>query len=405
MRRYSVIVVGAGPAGFSAAISAARILKYRDEVLLLEGGKQSGSKLLLSGSGQCNFTNALAQEDFIKALGKYGMYLKSAFYGFDNLELGELLAEVGCESYVREDGKVFPKSLKAKDVQNAFLKQLRRSRAELLLNAKLVRIRMITTYFEITLQDESKHFCDKLILCTGGSSYPKTGSDGMAVHLTQALGHHPIPFRPHLTSVSIKNYGSYKECAGISLKVQTSLITKNGKFDASGDLLLTHTGFSGPLILDNSHHLTKGDEIIINWCPEISALIPELIKNHPRMSVHKALRATKLPVRLLSVLLDNPDLGMVTMSELSKKLRNELVKKLSHHSYKIEAIGSLDTSMASAGGIPLSEINAKTMESRICPGLYFAGEIMDYALPTGGFNIQIACSTGWLAGIKAVESL
>ncbi len=404
MKHYSVIVVGAGPAGFCAAISAARIMPVKGQVLLLEGGDQSGRKLLLSGSGQCNFTNVLDKAAFLKKLGSYAMYLKPAYYNFDNVSLVSLLAEAGCKHFEREDGKVFPASFEAEDIRKALLSQLFRVGVELRCNTRLASVKKTEAGFELGLENGSSLSAGKLILCTGGASYPQTGSDGKAARLSKALGHHPVPFRPHLSSVSIGYFDRFKKCAGIGLiGIQAKFITQSGTFEAKGDLLITHKGFSGPLILDNSHRLAKGDEIVIKWFPDIEPLLPEMIKNSKRMSVINGLWLTKIPPALLRAILSPVAYDLMTMSELRKSDRNWIIEGLSSSSYYVKALGNLSNSMASAGGIPLSEINAKTMESRLCSGLYFAGEIMDYALPTGGFNIQIACSTGWLAGQQAAK--
>jgi len=406
MNRYSIIVIGAGPAGFCAAISAARKLEERGKVLLLEGGEQTGRKLLLSGSGQCNFTNNLEREDFLKKLGRYAMYLKPAYYAFDNVALTSLLAEGGCPHLIRQDGKVFPASFKAEDVRMAFLLHVHNAGVTLRQNSLITAILKEDNGFKIYTESGHVYHGTKLVICTGGASYPGTGSDGKAIKLTRTLGHHPVPFRPHLSSASIYRFERYKDCAGISLSnVRARFITANGQFDAVGDLLITHRGFSGPLILDNSHLLAKDDKIIINWFPDIESLLPEMIKYHKRSNVINGLWLTHIPPNLLRAILGLSTFDYITMSELRKSDRNWIIEYLSASPYFIKSMGNLGSCMASAGGVPLSEINAKTMESRVCPGLHFAGEIMDYALPSGGFNIQMACSTGWLAGAKATASL
>ncbi len=406
MNKYTIIVIGAGPAGYCAAISAARSLEGSGNVLLLEGGEQTGRKLLLSGSGQCNFTNDLQHQDFLNKLGRFAMYLKPAYYAFDNIALTSLLAEGGCPNLVRPDGKVFPASLLAEDVRVAFLHHLHNARVTLRQNSLITAIQKLEDGFEICTENGHIYHGTKLVICTGGASYPGTGSDGKAARLTKALGHHPVPFRPHLSNVSIYRFERYKGCAGISLSnVRARFFTQSGQFDAAGDLLITHRGFSGPLILDNSHLLAKDDKIIINWFPDIESLLPEMIKNNKRNTVINGLWQTHIPPNLLRAILGVSTFDYITMSELRKSDSNWIIEYLSASPYFIKSMGNLGSCMASAGGVPLSEINAKTMESRVCPGLYFAGEIMDYALPSGGFNIQMACSTGWLAGAKASASL
>jgi len=402
---YPIIIIGAGPAGLCSAISAGRALgNKKGKILVLEGNTEAGKKLLLSGNGQCNFTNSLPMEDFIKSMGKFGMYLKPAYYAFNSHNLADLLAEAGCENFVREDGKIFPKSMKAEDVRTAMLEQLWHSGAELKTGSRVLAVQKgADDGFILKLESGETLGCDKLILATGGASYPKTGSDGKALKLAKSLGHSIIPFRPHLNGVELEDFDNYKGCSGITVPyAQATFITQNGTFKAVGDLLVTHKGFSGPLIMDNCHRLQSGDTISMCWVPHADALIPELKKQYNSQNLINALWIVPVPHNLLLAILKyNYMWRYQKMYELRKKEMNALTTYLMDCRYIIKKTGSLATAMASAGGIPLAEINAKTMQSRVCPGLFFAGEIMDYALPTGGFNIQMACSTGWMAGKAA----
>ena len=402
MNNYRTIIIGGGPAGLCAATSAARALdNAKGKVLLLESSPETGRKLLISGSGQCNYTNNLPVEDFLKRLGQYAMYLKPAFYGFNNIALAQHLRDVGCYSTTREDGKVFPQTLQADDIRIALMKQLYLAGAVILTNAKVEAITKLPEgNFRIDIEEKQYMICDKVILATGGASYPQTGSDGKAVMLAKALGHNPVAFRPHLSSVSLMDFAGYSKCAGISIPDLTArFIGKERSFRATGSLLITHTGFSGPLILDNSHRLEKGDTISVAWVPGADAMIKVLKEQPASMSILNTLWRAPIPKNLLrAILAENKIPLMQSMAVLTRKDLNTLASILMDCRFTIKNISGLSTAMASAGGIPLSEINAKTMESRLCPGLFFAGEIMDYALPSGGFNIQIACSTGWLAG-------
>ncbi|MDD2228022.1 MAG: aminoacetone oxidase family FAD-binding enzyme [Candidatus Cloacimonetes bacterium] len=405
MNHTDIIVIGGGPAGLAAAISASRALGNRPgKVTLVEGSSACGNKLLLSGSGQCNFTHHLPVKEFLLRCGEYANYLKPAYYSFTNDAFSSLLAEAGCESTIRADNKVFPQSMKASDVRDALVAQAIKAGVLILTDSKVRDVHKNNDKgFMLDLENGQQLACERLVIASGGASYPQTGSDGKALIFAKALGHKPVQFRSHLNSVSIEHFDKYKTCAGISIpNAQATFIGGGKRTRAVGDLLITHTGFSGPLILDNCHRFSQGMEISVCWVPKGEDLILEMHKMYSNMSILNALWTAPVPKNLLRVILDEHHFDSQTpMYNLGKKNLRELANMLGDCRYKIAMVNGLNTAMASAGGISLTEINAKTMQSRLCTGLYFAGEIMDYALPTGGFNIQMAVSTGWLAGISA----
>lgn len=406
--KAEIVVIGGGPAGLCAAIAAARKLKgTAKKVVLLDSNPQPGAKLLISGSGQCNFTNALEADEFVKRLGKYGNYLKSAYLNFDNKHFYQLLEEAGCHGFIREDGKVFPEDFKSQTVLKALLEQLQHSGAVLSCSSRVIDIEARPEGgYKLSFENGDVLESRKLIIATGGASYPATGSDGKALKLVKKLGHAIIPFRPHLCSVNIVDFRYLSPCTGISVAgVQAKFVCKSGTYEAAGDLLITHGGFSGPLIMDNSHLLKANDEIIINWIPYADELLIDLRKQLPKMNLDNALAVAGLPHRLLGAILSSRYIpGYMKINTMSNQELRLYGRKLMACKYLISQVSGFGKAMASAGGVSLAEINAKTMESRICPGLYFAGEIMDYALPTGGFNIQMAASTGWMAGEHAAGS-
>ncbi len=393
------IIVGAGPAGLAAAIASGT------GSLILERNTIAGKKLLLSGSGQCNFTNNLNKEEFLHACGTYSHFLKPALYRFDNDALIDLLSEAGCPVIIRPDGKAFPASLRADDVRSVLVQKALAAKSDIRYQTRIVKaIKM--DRFRLETENGERFICDNLILAGGGSSYPQTGSDGSINSLAKALGHNIIEPKPALASVSIASFKAYQDCSGVSLRnVAATFITKQKKYFAQGDLLWTHTGLSGPLILNNSYLLDQGDKVVLCLLPRAEDRILEILQLYPRQSLLQALKRFLVPESLLAAILTVSGIDLSQKcGEVRKSTRQRLIMLLSHLEFTIAAVESLQTAMATCGGIPLSEVKAHSLASRICPGLNFAGEMLDYNLPTGGFNIQIAVSTGYLAGISAAST-
>lgn len=403
-----IVIIGGGPAGMLAAIAAGKTLSsVKGKILLLEANSECGVKLLLSGSGQCNYTHNLPHSEILRHCHEYANNLKPAYYAFDNSAFTKLLRDNGVESTIRPDNKVFPASLQARDVRDALLRQLAAAGVQLRFNAKVEAVSKHTgSGFKLSLQNGETLDCNKLIISTGGASYPVTGSDGFALRFAKALGHQPLPFKPHLSSVVLQDFDSYSSCAGISIPSATlKFISSAGSFTAQGDLLFTHTGFSGPVILDNSYRLDKGGIVSLRLVPDAEKFVAKLKLSAGKQSVFNALHPAGIPARLLNIMLERAGVPAdIAVGELRKDMLKALISLLGDCRFSIAKVHGLNSAMASAGGVSLKEVNAKSMESRLCEGLYFAGEILDYALPTGGFNIQIAASTGWLAGCSAARN-
>jgi len=406
MDKCHFAIIGGGVAGLVAAISAARANENKNaKILILESGAQCGSKLLLSGSGQCNFTHAGSPDAFLVRCREYKNYLKPAYFAFSNTDFIKLLNDAGCPSLTREDNKVFPSSLRATDVRDCLLNMALKLGVRILYNAQVSELSKTTDgSFIITTDNYGKISSSRLLIATGGGSYPQTGSDGRALRLVKSLGHNPIPFRAHLCGVHIKSYAPYIQCAGISLPDAKLKFWHNDmQFCDNGDLLFTHSGLSGPVIMDNCYRILAGMSVYINLLADSEFKLTELLEQNRSAKLISALIKMAVPRRLMSTILEtngfDPSQMLATMS---KKDINRLNTLLTDVRFEISRTGAIETAMASAGGIPLSEVNSKTMQSRICSGLFFAGEVLDYALPTGGFNIQMAASTAWLAGLKQV---
>ncbi len=397
-RQADLVIVGGGPAGLASAIAAG------SRALLLERNPRPGAKLLLSGGGQCNFTNALPREEFLRACGNYAPFLKPAFYSLDNQALVAILENAGCPSLSREDGKIFPVSLRSEDVLDTLLRLASKAEATLLAGRCAVRVEPAAAGFRLHTQNNESFHAKQLILAGGGCSWPQTGSDGSAYALAQALGHSLVTPRSALAAVSIQNFGALRHLAGVSLRMAEAVFhTASGRQPARGDLLWTHNGLSGPLILDQAWHLSPGDRISLVLVPRAPDRLKELLALYPQRTLLSTLKRFALPERLLQSLLmaAGSEPGM-RGGDLDKTRRRQLGELLSGWQFTIKTVEPLATAMATSGGIPLAEVRARDLQSKLVPGLYFAGEILDYNLPTGGFNLQMAFSTGWLAGSQAV---
>ncbi|MDP3114987.1 MAG: aminoacetone oxidase family FAD-binding enzyme [Candidatus Cloacimonadaceae bacterium] len=394
MKRLACVIIGAGPAGLAAAISSSV------PCLILERNLIAGKKLLLSGSGQCNFTHDLSREEFLLKCGQFGAFLKPSLFAMDSQGLIDLMTENGCPVAVRADGKVFPASFNAEDVRDTLLRLVLAKGSRIEYDKKVVKV-FPGEGFQVICEDGSEYQCRKLIIAGGGCSYPQTGSDGSAMELTKQLGHKIVKPRPALASVKIRAYKSFVSCSGISLKrIKAILINPLKRFVVEGDILFTHSGLSGPLILDNSHLLSGSDRIILELLPRAEQRIPLLLDKYARQNLLNCMKHSGLPEALILALLSTKNIDPAQpAAQVKKTTRFQIVSILSHLEFTVNEIESLSTSMLTAGGVSLKEVRAQNLESKLHPGLHFAGEILDYNLPSGGFNIQAAISTGWLAGL------
>lgn len=389
-----IAIVGGGPAALGAAIACGK------HALVLERNPGFGYKLLLSGSGQCNFSNARSTEEFLSALGSFRNWLKPAFFRFDNRALINLLEENGCPVFVRADGKVFPESMRSEDVLETLLKIARSNGAELSPDTPISSVAPTSSGFVLHTERGTSIHAQQLIIASGGASWPHTGSDGSSYRFAKSLGHTTLSARPALASLEIKDYSPFVKCAGISLKAKLRF----SKVNKSGDLLFTHKGFSGPLILDNSWQLEAGQTIRIGF--SCGSGFQDLVLKNPKRRVVSLLKVLSLPQSFAQALFEylkiSPDL---IAAELSSGTRNLIVNWLSDAHFTIAKVEGLASSMSDFGGVDLKEVDAKTMQSRLLPKLFFAGESLAYSLPSGGFSIQMAFSTGYLAGLSAMNSI
>ena len=398
--KYDVIVIGAGAAGLFSGLS----LKNK-KVLLLEKNSSPGRKLLLSGAGQCNFTNNCELTEFLNKYGNKGRFLKTALYNFTNMDAIEFFKGIGVRSTIREDNKVFPSSFKASDVVDALFMSLNENNVETVFNTSVLKItRDEDKNLFLAKTSKSSYACNHLIIAAGGKSYPNTGSVGDGYDFAKSLGHKIETPKPSLAPVYVENY-CFRDLSGISFENIRIILLRNNKKvnEFIGDLLFTHVNISGPVILNNSRYMEKGDILKINFTKfpnayEFKSYFENLIFTSGKLNVKTVLKELNLPRRFTDKIMDMSGTQEDKIcSELDKIKRKKLIELFSEHCFTVDRLGDYHIAMVTKGGVSTKEINPKTMESKITPGLYFAGEVIDYDGDTGGFNIQAAFSTGKLA--------
>ena len=437
-----VIVIGGGPAGLVSAISAAT---ENNEVIVLEKMKEPGRKLLITGKGRCNITSSLPMEDFIKNIPGNGKFLYSAFNNFTNEDIIKLLKEQGVNVKIERGQRIFPVSDKAIDVRDALINKAKKLGVKIITNTKVENIitkkneqvyiannsaenieknieeKDTVEGVEFLLNGKKEYIkCNKVILATGGKSYPGTGSTGDGYEIAKKLGHTITKIVPSLVPLEAKedSLEVCKKLQGLSLKnVNVKFMdTEKNKviYEDFGEMLFTHFGLSGPTILSGSAHLLRYKnleellksgkiKIIIDIKPALSIekLDERILRDFSteKNKMFKNSLDALLPKKMIDTIIElsniNPN---KKVNEITKKERENLVNLLKKFAITIKGFRPIEEAIVTAGGVTIKEINPKTMESKIINGLYFAGEIIDVDAYTGGFNLQIAYSTGYTAG-------
>ena len=407
--KKKVIVIGAGPGGIMAAGKAA---ENGNEVILIEKNNKIGRKILISGKGRCNITNNTDIEGLIENTPGNGCFLYSAFYTFSNTDLIEFFNKYGLKTKVERGGRVFPVSDKAKDVVDTLNNFLKSKKVTLWLNTSVEKIladdKKITG---VMLKSGKKVSCDKVVLATGGASYPGTGSTGDGYKMAKDLGHTIVSLKPSLVPL-ITNEKWVKNLQGLSLKnVSITLLNNKGKkiYSDFGEMLFTHFGVSGPIILSASRHILdydyKGIKLLIDLKPALTEekLDERIQRDFLKFSRKQFKNALDdlLPQKLIPVIIELSRIDAAKpVNQITKEERISLVKLLKNLTLSINGARPLEEAIVTAGGVSVDEINPSTMESKLIKGLFFAGEIIDLDAYTGGFNLTIAFSTGYLAGMN-----
>ncbi len=461
-----VIIIGGGPAGMLAAISSTR---NGNKVTILEKMDMLGKKILVTGKGRCNITSSLPIDDFIKNIPGNGMFMYSSFSNFDNQDILNILKNEGVETKIERGNRIFPVSDKADDVRKALIRVVKKLGVNIILNAKVKEILMKEEEDFILKEKEQKDIslkkecdevknkkmdgdnntknniidkigkkvygvraiingkeetilADKVILATGGKSYPGTGSTGDGYELAQNVGHSITKIRPSLVPLTVKDNISLKLCQkmqGLSLRnVSIKFIDTNKNkviYEDFGEMLFTHFGISGPVILSASAHLLrykKIDELLkagkiilsIDLKPALSKeKLDERVLRDFKEEKNKEFKNSLdklLPKKMIDVVIQLSEINPEKrVNEITKSERENLVKVLKGLEIEISGFRPIEEAIITSGGINIKEINPKTMESKLVHGLFFAGEIIDVDAYTGGFNLQIAYSTGYTAGL------
>lgn len=395
-----IIVVGGGPAGIMAAITAAK----NNEVILIERNKEIGLKLRLTGGGRCNITNNRDIEEFFDKIVNNKKFLYSALYTFSNYSLLEYFSNNGLEYKVELDEKVYTKSDKADEVIELLRNDLEKNKVKVMYNTMVSDLIVEENIVKgVVTSNGQKILGDKVIVTTGGKSFPHTGSDGSMYEVLEKYGHTITPIHAALIPLVIKEE-FVKKLQGVAMKdVVVSAKVKKKKIEKFGDMLFTHFGISGPAVLKLSSYVTKellnGEvEITLDFLKDKSKdEISQIIRSNPNKTVLNNLKGT-LPQNFLKVIFEMLGLTEIKCSDLKREDENKIIECMKEMKLTARETLSIKAAQVTSGGVKVKEINASNMESKIIGNLYFAGEVIDIDAETGGYNLQMAFSTGYLAG-------
>lgn len=386
MKHFDTIVIGGGPAGMMAAISSSF---YGQKTLLLEKNKKLGKKLAGTGGGRCNVTNNGNLDDLMAGIPGNGRFLYSVFSQFDNYDIINFFTENGVKLKVEDHGRVFPATDKSRTIIETLEQKMKELGATIKTQTEVVSVKKNEDYF-IIKSSEYIWSCDRLIVTTGGKSYPSTGSTGFGYEIARHFKH-TITELEAAESPLLTDF-PHKDLQGISLQDVTLSYDKHV---ITHDLLFTHFGLSGPAALRLSSFVKGGETIYLDLLPQMSKQdLADFLEENREKSLKNALKAS-LPERLAEFFVQGfPE----KVKQLTDKERNQLIRSIKALKISVTGKMSLAKSFVTKGGVSLKEINPKTLESKLIPGLHFAGEVLDINAHTGGFNITVALCTGWVAG-------
>ena len=429
-----IVIVGGGAAGMFASIAASS--NSENEVIILEKNEKLGKKLFITGKGRCNVTNNCSREEFFKNIVKNPKFMYSAFSLFSNIELKKIIEDNGCPLKVERGNRVFPVSDKSSDIINTLKRIINKNGVKVYLNSIVKNIKKESNGFNICYDNNSeKNKCinaDKVIITTGGLSYPLTGSTGDGYIIAKKFDLKVNPQYPSLVPFNIKESSLCKDMQGLTLKNVAIKIyekdnIKNIIYKDFGEMLFTHFGVSGPIILSASCYIENDSNkeyiLSIDLKPALSEKELDLrllreFANYKQKKL-KNIMTTLLPGKMIKIFLDRlsesinekrndkkenasyVDVENINIADTDKNIRKEIINLLKNFDFTILSKRGFDEAVITRGGIDVGELNPKTLECKKVKDLYFAGEVIDVDALTGGFNIQIAATTGYTAGYEA----
>lgn len=405
-----IAVIGAGPAGLLAAAEAA---KAGANVTLFDKNEKAGKKLYITGKGRCNVTNMRQPNEFLEFVVRNRKFLYGAIYSFSPENTVELIESNGVKTKVERGNRVFPQSDKASDITKALVKNAERYGVKFSYNSEISDVSKVNDMFFITSRSGKERF-DKVIVACGGMSYPSTGSTGDGYAFAKKFGHKIVELRPALVGLTLKE--SVKALQGLSLRNVTATIDGGGVNESRfGEMLFTSSGVSGPIILSLSSFVNrvgnvKDMTLSIDLKPAMSAEeLDKRVLSDFNKNINKRFKNSLdelLPKSLIPYIIGVTGISPEKpLNSVTKEDRAKIVDTLKNLKFGVAALGSLNEAVVTSGGVSVAEVNPKTMESKLVPGLYFAGEVLDVDALTGGFNIQIALSTGFVAGKSAGQGV
>ncbi len=385
MKQYEIAIIGGGVAGYFAAILLLE-KNPNTKIIILEKESQPMKKLLTTGSGACNFSHSGSVEDFLLRYGSNGQFLRNAFYNYFVDDIVSFFESNNISTFCRDDGKFFPLSMKAQQIKDLFLTLTKTIQTNC--NEKVTHIEKHEDTFLINTVHSEYRAC-KILITTGGKSFPNTGSSGDGYSFAKSFGHSITPPKPSLASIFCATH-PLSTLSGISFETVTLTHENNGKKKSySGPLLITHKGFSGPVIIDNSRSFSIGDVLKISFIQDKVERIESQLRSLSNETMIGALKTYAIPKKMVQFFLDEESIPITKkIGEISHKHLQAIINRLVSFEVEITNIEDYNTCMCTAGGVSLKEINPKTFESKIVDGLYFLGEVIDIDGDSGGYNLQ-----------------
>ncbi len=409
MIETDLCIIGAGPAGMMAALAG----KDAKNVVVVESNTTAGRKLLLTGRGRCNLTHTGTIDEFIRALKPYDRFVRHCIYEFPPQKLREFFRHRGLETVEESDGCVFPKTQCSSDVKRILLDELEKTNIRILYGVKVKSVKKDEDVF-IILSEKFKISAKNVIIAAGGVSWPQTGSTGDGYKFAESFGHKII--KPKASVVPLVTAEKFcSSLAGVGIpNVEISCKIENKKISASGAMIFTHNGIGGPAVFDISRFITDRlsenhkVELSIDLLPDMTGeqldkeLVEKILEN-PKKNIVSVI-TLYIPKAFAEIICDC-GFKNIAAGQLAKKDRKTLIEKLKSFRFTVISTEPIEKATVTRGGVEIAQIDCKTMQSKLCRGLFFAGEVIDVDGPCGGYNLQFAFSSGFLAGKSAVDLL